>query len=103
MQFVFKGVPGESHESINMYGTVFPLGEPTNIEGDKFVAKLANHPHFCAVHEPVATEETQTHESTGEPPTLDELKAEAIALGIAVKGTWGVKKLGEEIAKLKAA
>lgn len=49
MQFVFKGVPGESHASINMYGTVFPLGDPTNIEGDKFVRKLANHPHFEAV------------------------------------------------------
>jgi hypothetical protein len=66
MQFVFKGVPGESHESINMYGTVFPLGEPVEMADAKFAAKLANHPHFYAVAEPAVTDETQTQEPAHE-------------------------------------
>ena len=62
MQFVFKGVPGESHDSLTMYGVTFPLGEPVNIDGDKAIAKLAKHPHFRAVAEPVVTAETQTQD-----------------------------------------
>ncbi len=54
MQFVFKGVPGESHASVNMYGVEFPLGVPTSIESDKAARKLAGHPHFDAVAEPTA-------------------------------------------------
>lgn len=58
MQFVFNGVPGESLEGVNMYGTWFALGVPTDIEGEKFVKKLANHPHFSAAtaEQPEATE-----------------------------------------------
>lgn len=99
MQFVFKGVPGESHASVNMYGTEFALGVPTDIGDAKFIAKLAIHPHFETVAPAEAEPEAEVEDL---PPTLDELKAEAVALGIVVKGNWGAKKLGEEIAKAKA-
>ncbi len=79
MQFVFTGVPGESHESINMYGTVFPLGEPTDIEGDKFVKKLANHPHFQAVVETKVYDDGTTF--TGTAPLPDESPAEPVKRG----------------------
>jgi len=77
MQFVFKGVPGESHASMNMYGTEFALGVPTNIEGDKFVKKLANHPHFEAVVETKTCDDGAT--ATGPAPLPDGSPAEPIA------------------------
>lgn len=67
MQFIFKGVPGESHDSLNMYGVEFPLGVPVNIDGEKAASKLANHPHFYSVTKPVVTEETQAQEPLAEP------------------------------------
>lgn len=73
MQFVFKGVPGESHASLTMYGVDFPLGEPVNIEGDKIVGKLANHPHFEAVAETKTYDDGTT--ATGPAPLPDESPA----------------------------
>lgn len=40
---------------------------------------------------------------TDDAPTLDALRAEAVALGIKVPGTWREKRLLEEIAAAKAA
>lgn len=68
MKFVFIGVPGESHESLTMYGVTFEAGVPAEVEDERYIAKLANHPHFSAVGEPVVSEETQTQESPPEPP-----------------------------------
>lgn len=50
MKFKFIGVPGERHESLNMFGVVFPLGEAVEIEG-KGAEKLKSHPHFEAVED----------------------------------------------------
>ncbi len=89
MKFKFIGVPGEKHEELNMFGTVFPLGEAVEIEG-KGAEKLKGHPHF----EPVADEEVKKVE-----PTIDELRIQAEALGVEVDQRWGVKRLVEEISK----
>lgn len=79
MQFIFKGVPGERHESINMYGTVFPLGEPVEMADSKFAAKLANHPHFEAVIETKVYDDDTA--ATGPAPLPEESPAEPIKRG----------------------
>ncbi len=68
MQFVFLGVPGESHESLTMYGVNFERGVPAEVADSKHAAKLMNHPHFAAVAEPAVTEETQAQEPAPEEP-----------------------------------
>ncbi len=91
MKFKFIGVPGEKHEELNMFGTVFPLGEAVEITG-KGAEKLKSHPHFQSVGEG----------EKAEAPTVEELAEKALSMGIDVKGTWGVKKLSEEIEKAEA-
>lgn len=46
MKATFKGVPGEEHESINMYGQTFKKGEAVDVNDPRAIAKLRNHPHF---------------------------------------------------------
>ncbi len=48
MQIKFIGVPGEKHESISMYGHVFPLGKFVDVSGSFAIGKLKGHPHFEA-------------------------------------------------------
>lgn len=51
MKITFKGVPGEDHRSITMYGIVFPLGQAVEVDHARnamAVRKLSNHPHFEA-------------------------------------------------------
>jgi hypothetical protein len=54
MKFTFIGVPGESHQTIHMYGADMPLGEAVEVSA-LAARKLANHPHFKAA--PVEAEE----------------------------------------------
>ena len=89
MKFKFIGVPGERHESLNMFGTVFPLGEAVEIEG-KGAEKLKGHPHFEQADEEVVAKVE---------PTIEELRIQAEALGVDVDQRWGVKRLAEEISK----
>jgi hypothetical protein len=46
MKATFKGVPGEQHASVHMYGQDFPLGEAVTLNNEMARRKLANHPHF---------------------------------------------------------
>jgi len=46
MKATFIGVPGEDHESLLMYGQVFPKGKSITVQGKQAKSKLANHPHF---------------------------------------------------------
>jgi hypothetical protein len=46
MKATFKGVPGEDHQSVHMYGQDFPLGKAVEINSVQGRNKLANHPHF---------------------------------------------------------
>lgn len=88
MKFKFIGVPGERHESLNMFGVAFPLGEAVEIEG-KGAEKLKTHPHFEEVKEAAVVAE----------PTIDELRVQAEALGVEVDQRWGIKRLTDEISK----
>lgn len=115
MKFTFIGVPGESHKTIHMYGTDMPIGEPIEVSAVA-ARKLANHPHFEVFIETKTYEDGTTATGPGplpkdspaetvqpvEPPSLESLNSEAKALGIDVKGTWGIKNITEAIAAAKA-
>lgn len=57
MKATFKGVPGEKHDSIYMYGQNFPLNEAVEVNDPRAARKLASHPHF---------------ETDGDVPVLDD-------------------------------
>lgn len=60
MKIRYLGTPGESHDSIHMYGIDLPLGEDIEVE-DKFaIRKLSNHPHFEATGEKPVDAEVKT-------------------------------------------
>ncbi len=88
MKFKFIGVPGERHESLNMFGVVFPLGNAVEIEG-KGAEKLKSHPHFEQAEG--ASEEVK--------PTIDQLRTKAESLGIKVDKRWAEDRLSDEISK----
>lgn len=46
MKVTFKGVPGEKHESVYMYGQNFKQGEAVEVTDPVAQRKLARHPHF---------------------------------------------------------
>lgn len=46
MKVTFKGVPGEKHESVFMYGQNFKQGEAVEVTDPVAQRKLARHPHF---------------------------------------------------------
>lgn len=52
MKATFKGVPGERHDSIHMYGQDFPLGEAVTLTSETARRKLEHHPHFEVQGEP---------------------------------------------------
>ncbi len=45
-QIKFIGVPGERHESINFYGTEFPLNKWVDVKAFSTIEALKEHPHF---------------------------------------------------------
>lgn len=67
MKFEFIGVPGESHETLTMYGVTFTIGVPAEMEDERYVTKLANHPHFRAVAEAKPDDEAQATAEPAEP------------------------------------
>jgi hypothetical protein len=52
MKATFNGVPGEEHDSLYMYGQVFPKGKAVSVSSPLGARKLANHPHFTTSAEP---------------------------------------------------
>lgn len=59
MKATFKGVPGEQHASVHMYGQDFPLGQAVEINNPQGRKKLANHPHFEVEGSPEDPQETK--------------------------------------------
>lgn len=51
MKATFIGVPGEQHDSIYMYGQVFPLGKAVHVDNPLGQRKLSKHPHFTSTEE----------------------------------------------------
>jgi hypothetical protein len=66
MKIKFKGVPGEQHESVFMYGHTFKKGEAVEVTDPVAQRKLANHPHFEADGEvpPVDDRNLRTYVNT---------------------------------------
>lgn len=46
MKATFKGVPGEQHASVHMYGQDFPLNQAVTLNNPMAKRKLLHHPHF---------------------------------------------------------
>lgn len=46
MKAKFTGVPGESHDTLSMYGQDFPRGEWVTVKSALGKVKLSKHPHF---------------------------------------------------------
>ncbi len=60
MKATFIGVPGEEHDTINMYGQEFPLGKAVRVESRQAMRKLQGHPHFKVEAEPSDNAEDAT-------------------------------------------
>lgn len=66
MKATFKGVPGEEHDSLTMYGQDFPLGKAVEVRSVQAQRKLARHPHFSVSDVP---EDIDSRDTTSGPPT----------------------------------
>lgn len=94
MKATFIGVPGEQHDSILMYGQVFPLGEAVTVTSELGMRKLAKHPHFEAkadsadkAQDAVIEQELQTATAVAVAPV-----EEAHAAPVKAKGKGGRPK-----------
>jgi hypothetical protein len=77
MKVTFKGVPGEQHESVYMYGHTFKKGEAVEVTDPMAQRKLANHPHF---------------EADGEAPAVDDANLRAYVSTVMTAGQQALQR-----------
>lgn len=87
--------PGDTQPSVELFGHVFPFGEPVEVTSGRAIAKLERHTQFEAVPDGPAPAQSDPEPTL--PQTKEELIAIAEANDIKVDKRWGYDKLAEAI------